>query len=81
MENRINRIVTLEDGSRYFVVNQANYQNRMFLFVNKLNEDNDLSKTFSVLEEVKKEDKLKLEEVTDIKILEVITKAFQDQLA
>ncbi len=52
MECKINKVITLEDSTSYFVFDHAKYKNRSYLFVNKLTRDKkDLSDLFAILEE------------------------------
>lgn len=42
MENRIDEIVTLEDGSKYMMLDQGNYAGKAYFLANKLDENDRL---------------------------------------
>lgn len=81
MECKINKVITLEDSTSYFVFDHAKYKNRSYLFVNKLTRDKkDLSDLFAILEEKKLGEDLEVEIVEDEDVLEKLTYFFRKGL-
>lgn len=74
MKNIIDNIVVLENGSKYYVVNQANYLNKGYYFVIKVNEEEtDFENEGYFVEEVSS-DPLTLVRVEDPNLLKVLIK-------
>lgn len=75
MENRINKIMTLKDGKKYIVLNQAIYKGTNYFFVVRITEDeNDVTDEFRIIEEVLKDDKRYIRNVEDEKMIELLSK-------
>ena len=56
MENRINQVVELENGKKYFILKQAIYLNENYFIVAEVTEDGkDLKENFLVLHEIKED--------------------------
>ena len=54
MENRINKIVELGNGKKYFILKQAIYKGENYFVVAKVTEDGeDLEEKFAILHETK----------------------------
>lgn len=51
MENKIDKIITLDDNTRYMIMDQGNYNGKSYFFTSKLDEDGNLTKIFSIMEE------------------------------
>ena len=76
MENRINKVVELEDGRHMFIINQINYKGRMFFLANETIND-DSTDNFLILEEIKKDNESFIEEVEELEVLDRILTAFE----
>lgn len=75
MENRINKIMTLNDGKKYIVLNQAIYKGTNYFFVVRLTEDeSDVTDEFRIIEEVLKDEKRYIRNVEDEKMIELLSK-------
>lgn len=75
MENRINNIMTLKNGKKYAVVNQAIYRNVNYYFVVGVTDDEeDLTEEFRIIEEVNKDGKKFVKDVKDKKLIELLAK-------
>ena len=75
MENRINQVIELENGKKYFILKQAIYLSENYFIVAEVSEDGtDLLDEFVVLHEVKEEDGAFVKVETDLKTLEIILK-------
>ncbi len=75
MENRINKIMTLKDGKKYIVLNQAIYKETNYFFVVRITEnENDVTDEFRIIEEVLKDGKRYIRNVVDKKMIELLSK-------
>lgn len=50
MENRIDKVITLEDNSKYMILDQGNYNGKSYYLTSKLDENGNLTDGFSILE-------------------------------
>lgn len=75
MENRINKIMTLKDGKKYIVLNQAIYKETNYFFVVRITEDeSDVTDEFRIIEEVLKDGKRYIRNVEDQKMIGLLSK-------
>ena len=75
MENRINHVMELDNGKKYFILKQAIYMNENYFIVAEVTDDEeDLKENFLVLHETKEGDKGFVEIETDPKKLQIILK-------
>ena len=51
MINKIDKIITLDDGSKYMVMDQGYYDHVSSLYVSKLDQEGNLTDTLSIFEE------------------------------
>lgn len=51
MINKIDKIITLDDGSKYMVIDQGYYNHVSYLYVSKLDQEGNLTDTLSIFEE------------------------------
>lgn len=78
MENRINKIMTLTDGKKYIILNQAIYKETNYFFVVRVSEDlTNIEEEFRIIEEVKKDDKRYIRDVKDEKMIQLLSKYLQ----
>lgn len=75
MENKINHIITLENGVKYLILKQAIYMNENYFIVDEVNEEEtDLKEHFLVLHETNTNGETFVEVETDPQILQIILK-------
>ena len=75
MENRINSIFELVDGSKYVVINQAIYKDNNFYLLAKISDDEkDLTGEVAIAAEKMEDGVIGIELVKDVKLLELLTK-------
>jgi len=75
MENRINKVITLKNGKKYVVLNQAIYKESNYFFVVGLKEDeSDLTDEFRIVEEVNKDGKKFIKGVHDQALINLLAK-------
>jgi len=78
MENRINKVMTLKNGKKYVILNQAVYKsNNYFLVVGLLDDESDLTDEFRIIEEVNKDGKCFIKDVKDQKMVTLLAKYLQ----
>lgn len=82
MENRINKIMELVDGSKYIIMKQAIYKNENYYVAVRITEDEtdvmDIeeieSENLKIFHEVQYEGQLSVEEVTDPELFKLVVK-------
>lgn len=78
MENRINKIMTLTDGKKYIILNQAIYKETNYFFVVRVSDDlANIEEEFRIIEEIKKDDKRYIRDVKDEKMIQLLSKYLQ----
>lgn len=78
MENRINKIMTLTDGKKYIILNQAIYKENNYFFVVRVSDDLvNIEEEFRIIEEVKKDGKRYIRDVKDEKMIKLLSKYLQ----
>ena len=50
MENYIDKILVLEDNTKYMVMDQGNYNGKAYYFVSKLDNEENLTEEFNIFE-------------------------------
>ena len=81
MNNRINKIIVLENDQKYIVVNQAVYKNESYLLLNKVSDDEkEIETDILIVKEINDEDgSIHVELVTDPKLLDLRAKYLPPQ--
>ena len=80
MSLKPNTIISLENGEKYVVINQAIYQDRSYYLVGKTTDDEqDLTGEIKIVEEVMQDGMLGIRLVNDAKLLELLTKYLDPQ--
>lgn len=78
MENRINKIMTLKDGKKYIVLNQAIYKETNYFFIVGVTQDlEDVTEEFRIVEEVSHDGKKYIKNVEDEKMIQLLSKYLQ----
>ena len=73
MENRINKIINLKNGSKYLVLNQAYYKGQNYYFVVGVTADEqDVTEEFRLLEEKNVDGKLVISSVKDPETIKLL---------
>lgn len=80
MENRINSIFELADGSKYVVINQAVYQGSNYYLLSSISDDEeDLTGEVVIAAEKMQDGVIGVELVKDEKLLDLLTKYLMPQ--
>ena len=81
MENRINKVMTLKNGQKYVVLNQAIYKDTNYFFVVGVSEDGtNVTDDFHIVEEVAKDGKHYIRDVEDQKMIELLSKYLKSSI-
>ena len=51
MINKLDKVITLDDSSKYMVIDQGYYDHVSYLYVSKLDQEGNLTDTLSIFEE------------------------------
>lgn len=80
MKSRINQIITLDDNSKYLILDQGIYLNKNYFLVSKLSDTlDDLTNHFSVFEETKENNQIKIKSVLNKDLLEKLFVYFENR--
>ena len=75
MENRINKVMELENGKKYIVLKQAVYKNNNYFVSARLTDDEkDILEEYVIFEEVEYNGKKSVQKVTDSNLFKLIVK-------
>ena len=73
MENRINKVMTLENNDKYLILRQAIYEDDNYYVCVKVTEDGKkVTEEFELFHEFVKDGKTVIEGVTDVELAETI---------
>lgn len=80
MENKINHILTLEDGTKFLVINQVIFREKNYYFVAKVTEDeSDITGEYRIVEETKEGDHVYLSTVKDAETVRMLAEYLEPQ--
>ena len=51
MGNKIDKVITLDDNTKYMILDQGNCEGKCYFLVSKLDNEDNLTETFSIMEE------------------------------
>ena len=77
MENKIDKVITLSDNTKHMILDQGNYNGKSYFLTSVLDNEDNLSSNFSILEENKENEKCTVESVTDEKLLKALIEYFK----
>lgn len=78
MENKINKIMTLKNGRKYIILNQAIYKEKNYFFMVGITEDEkSIIEEFRIVEEFQKLDKTYIRDVRDENMIRLLSKYLQ----
>lgn len=73
MENKINKVITLANGDKYFILKQAIYKGENYFIVAEVTEDEeDLKEKFNILHETTENGETFIEFEEDPKVVQII---------
>ena len=74
--NRIGKIIMLDDQTKYMIMDQGNYNQKCYFMMSKLDNFDNLTEEFSIMEEEVVNGESLLSKVTDNQLLEALAKYF-----
>ena len=77
MKNKIDQIITLDDNTKYMIVDQGNYNGKCYFLTSKLDENDNLSSELSILEETIKDGENYVESVKEEKLFVALVEYFR----
>lgn len=80
MENQIDKIITLDDGSKYMIMDQGNYNGKSYFLTSQLNSNDDLTDKILIFEETVENGEKKVSTVIDEKILKALAEYFKGRV-
>ena len=80
MENKIDKVITLDDNTKYMIMDQGNYNGKCYFLVSKLDNDNNLTETISIMEETIENGVSTVATVKDEKLLKALAEYFKKRM-
>ncbi len=77
--NRIGKIIMLDDQTKYMIMDQGNYNQKCYFMMSKLDNFDNLTEEFSIMEEEVVNGESLLSKVTDNQLLEALAKYFSER--
>ena len=77
--NRIGKIIMLDDQTKYMIMDQGNYNQKCYFMMSKLDNFDNLTEEFSIMEEEIVNGESLLSKVTDNQLLEALAKYFRER--
>ena len=77
--NRIGKIIMLDDQTKYMIMDQGNYNQKCYFMMSKLDNFDNLTEEFSIMEEEVVNGESLLSKVTDNQLLEALAKYFKER--
>lgn len=77
--NRIGKIIMLDDQTKYMIMDQGNYNQKCYFMMSKLDNSDNLTEEFSIMEEEVVNGESLLSKVTDNQLLEALAKYFRER--
>ena len=80
MGNKIDKVITLDDNTKYMIVDQGNYNGKCYFLVSKLDNDNNLTETISIMEETIENGVSTVTTLKDEKLLKALAEYFEKRM-
>lgn len=80
MENKIDKIITLDDGSKYMIMDQGNYNGKCYFLASELDNNEDLTDKILIFEETVENGERIVSTVIDEKILKALADYFKNRV-
>lgn len=81
MKNNIDKIITLDDGTKYMILDQGNYNNKAYYMTSKLDNEDNLTEVFSIMEETINNSVATVSTVKDEKLLKALAEYFKERVS
>lgn len=80
MENKIDKIITLGNNKKYMIIDQGNCNNKCYFFASLLDQNENLTDQFSILEETIQDGKKVVTSVKEKDVLDALIAYFKDRI-
>lgn len=80
MENKIDKIITLDDGSKYMIMDQGNYGGKSYFLTSKLDSNENLTEKIQIFEETIESGEKKVSTVIEEKTLKALANYFNQRI-
>lgn len=77
MENKIDKILTLSDNSKVMILDQGNYNGKAYFFITDLDEFDNITDRFSILEENIVDGEITVKTVKEEKLFKALIEYFK----
>ena len=81
MDNKIDKIITLDNEVKYMIIDQGNYNGKCYFLVSKLDNDENLTDIFSIVEENIVNDEKIISSVKDENLLKALANYFNKRVS
>ena len=81
MENKIDKLITLDNENKYMIVDQGNYNGKCYFLVNKLDNEENLTDIFSIVEENIDNNEKIISSVKDENLLKALANYFNKRVS
>lgn len=80
MENKIDKVIILDDNTKYMIMDQGNYNGKCYFLTSRLDKDDNLTKVISIMEETIDNGVSILSTVKDEKLLKALAEYFEKRV-
>ena len=80
LDNRINKVMILDNGKKYYVLNQAIYKNSYLLVVGVTDDETDIRDEMKIFKEEKVNNIINVNEVKEQDLLDILVKYLEPRL-
>ena len=80
MINMINKIIYLDDNSRYMILDQGFYNNKNYYFVCEVDDNDKLTDTLTIFEEEIENNVINIKTIENKELLSKVLKYFKDRI-
>jgi hypothetical protein len=79
MENKIDYVITLDDNTKYMILDQGNYDGKSYFFTSRIDENDNLTNDFNILEETVNNEEITVKTVEEADLLEALAEYFKER--
>ena len=77
MKNKTNQVIVLDDNSNLMILDQGNYNGKCYFLTALIDEEDNLTNNFTILEETVSDNKTTVKTVEEEKLLKALVEYFQ----
>ena len=79
MDNKIDYVITLDDNTKYMILDQGNYDGKSYFYTSRIDENENLTNDFNILEETITNDLITVKTVEQEDLLEALVDYFKSR--